>query len=72
MARPGGGRERGPGAEGGEGEGARATRGAGLVVESGWLGESARRRLLLEKLCWVGESSGEGDLPGDPGEHRGD
>ena len=63
----GGGRARGPGG----GEAGLATSGAGLVVESGWLGESASKRLLLEKLGGL-ESSGDGDLPGDPGEHRGD
>ena len=32
------------------GEGGLTTSGAGLVVESGWLGESGRKRLLLEKV----------------------
>ena len=40
-------------------------------MESGWLGESASKCLLLEKVAGL-VSSGDGDLPGDPGEHRGD
>ena len=39
-------------------------------MESGWLGESDSK-CLLEKLGGL-ESSGDGDLPGDPGEQRGD
>ena len=51
-----------PGAGGspetGEGEGGLTTKGAGDVVESGWLGESAKK-------CRLVENGGSGDREGE-------